>query len=329
MRHHLWLAGLATCASISAANAAQDVEIVANSILRAYSDYCDPLFFEHNRAADAPVDATLAQAYARVLFTRDGGQCDRFLNTDVAPAAIVPGLLARLPELQRPMARTLTEQQLTLLGNILRYDDITQNECGGQPKDSGNTSSARATAEPWWTAVGRDDVLELAKGYVEADAYARATVGFPSGGGTVTPCSAREVVGMMITFAVTGPIMPQPPENNTSTQEFEEEAMNPFFATWSTAAGCTSGGELFTIGRFTQFEPALGFFTGRPRIIGADMLCDVSPSSLESSTINFDADCMVDGKLRSLTGSVQEVAPGEIDLAWTHDVEPVRLFQCG
>lgn len=229
MRRHLWLAGLATLASISGVNAAQDIEVVANSILRAYSDYCDPLFFEQNRAADAPFDPALAHSYARVLFTRDGGQCDRFHNTEVAPAAIVPRLIGQVPELQRSKSRTLTELQVGILGSILRYDDMTKNECDGQAQDTSDISDFRAVAEPWWTAVGRDDALDLAKGYIGAELFARVASGLPVGGGTATPCSARELVAGMITLAAVngGLTPPRPSANGMSTQEFDQLMSQP------------------------------------------------------------------------------------------------------
>lgn len=224
MRTHLWLAGLATLATISTADAAQDVEVVANSILRTYSDYCDPLFFEQNRSAGAPVDAQLAYSYSRVMLMRYDGRCDRFFNAEVAAATMLPNLLRGVVELQRSVPRTLTELQIGLLGSIRRYDDMAANECGGQPQDASDISHVRAVAEPWLAALGRDDALDFAKGYVGAEAFARLAIGLPAGGSIPTPCSVREVVASTIELAAVNSSLtaPRRSEGNSSSLVFPE-----------------------------------------------------------------------------------------------------------
>lgn len=236
MRPHFWLAGLATLATISSANAAQDIEVVANSILRTYSDYCDPLFFDQNRAANALVDPTLAHAYAGVLLTREGGQCDRFLKKEALPAVLVPQLLARTQELQNVPSGTLSSLQLSLLGAILLYDDMTTNECSGKPHDTSDISGIRGVSEAWWNAVGRDDILGLAKGYVEAEIYARAAIGLPFLVGEAAPCGAREAVGGLVTLAaIAGGFAFQPAGNAPTVSVFDKKMME--------AAPGTEGGQ--------------------------------------------------------------------------------------
>jgi hypothetical protein len=367
MRAQLWLAGFATLASMSSAIAAQDIEVVANSILRAYSDYCDPLYFDQNRAADAPVDATLTESFARVLFTRDGGQCNQFYNTEVAPASIVPALISRIPELQRALPRSLDSQQLGLLGGILRYDDITETDCGGQPQDASDISGARSVAEPWWAAVGRDDALDLARGYIESESYARAVVGFPSGGSTMTACGAREIVGMMISMKVTGPIMPQAPGGGMSNEEFKQLMSEPSDGygedgpdgfdegpAWERGDPIVSrGGDETAVGAPIALETdvtAIAKLAGRwgttaacdqpgdqiiiddgdaPRIRGADLGCDVGSIQSFGSMTTFAATCVGDGGDWSGQGAIQQDGQDVIDLFLFGSNQPRHLVRYG
>lgn len=356
MRAHLWLAGLATLATISTADAAQDVEVVANSILRTYSDYCDPLFFEQNRSADARVDATLAHSYSRAMLMRYDGQCDRFFNAEVAAATVVPNLLHRVVELQRSLPRTLSELQIELLGSIRRYDDMATNECSGQPQDTSDISHIRAVAELWLAALGRDDALEFAKGYVGAEAFARLAIGLPAGGSIPTPCSAREVVASTIELAAvnSGLTAPRSSEGDAPSPAFPEPtneqadpdgngygedgpdggdvAIDPsqhssaadlaalarFAGHWGTTLACDQPGDQITIDAGDA-----------PRIGGADLGCDLGGIQSFGDTVTFDATCGGEADTWSGQGAIQQIGPAAIDLFLFGNDEPRHLVRCG
>lgn len=356
MRAHLWLAALATFATISTADAAQDVEVVANSILRTYSDYCDPLFFEQNRSADAPVDVTLAHSYSRAMLMRYDGRCDRFFNAEVAAATVVPNLLHRVVELQRSLPRTLSELQIELLGSIRRYDDLATNECNGQPQDTSDISHVRAVAEPWLAALGRDDALEFAKGYVGAEAFARLAIGLPAGGSIPTPCSAREVVASTIELAAVNsgltaprrsegdapsPAFPEPtdeqadpdgngygedgpgggdvaidPSQHSSAADLAQLAR--FAGNWGPTLACDQPGDQITIDAGDA-----------PRIGGADLGCDLGSVESFGNMTTFAATCVGDGGDWSGQGAIQQDSQDVIKLLLFGSNQPRQLVRCG
>lgn len=355
MSRHLWFAALVTFASISAANAAEDVEVVANSILRAYSDYCDPLYFEQHRPADAPVDGTLADSYSRVMLMRYDGQCDRFFNAEVAAAAMVPDLLHHVVELQPARSQTLTGLQVGLLGSIRRYDDMAANECSSHPEDDSDISHVRAVAEPWLAALGRDDALEFAKGYVGAETFARFAIGLPAGGSIPTPCSAREVVASTIELAAvnSGLAAPRRSEGNASSlvsPEATDEQADPdgngygedgpdggdvaiapsqhssatdfaalarFAGHWGTTLACDQPGDQITID-----------VGDAPRIRGADLGCDLGGIQSFGDMVTFDATCGGEGDTWRGQGAIHQGSSDAIDLFLFGDDVPRHLARC-
>lgn len=189
MRPSLWLIGLATFASISAANAAQDVKIVANSILRAYGDYCDPLFFDRHLPPDARWDAAISENYARILLTRYLGSCDKFLNEEVLAAVTVPKILSMFPRLSEDQSAILTAQQLMLIGIAAYLEEVDAATCPNAPQGLELATSLRSATGSWVGSAGYDDALDIARGYAQAKQYAASWPGLSTAG---DPCLERE-----------------------------------------------------------------------------------------------------------------------------------------
>lgn len=219
------LALVAVSALTTGATAATDIEVVANSILRAYSDYCDPLYFDANRPSDTPVDPVLAESYARTLFVKYSGRCERFLNVDAAPAAIVPSVIDRVPELERAYPKVLTDLEVELLGNLLRFDDF-DGQCPETPFDRSQLAELLQLTDQWREQLGRDDALVFARGYTTSEVFARLRSGIPS---TVSaPCQMRELVaGQMMLAAINSGLIAMPDNRGGMSTEDRRRSTQP------------------------------------------------------------------------------------------------------
>lgn len=206
MRAQLWLAGFATLTSISSVTAAPDIEVVANSIIRTYTDYCDPQFFDRYLPSDARWDTALSENYARILRTRYLSNCEAFMSEEVLAAITVPRILSMFPRLSEDQSGQLSAEQLMLIGIGAYLDEVDATRCPNVPQGLELATSLRSATGSWFASVGYDDALDIARGYAQAKQYAASWPGISTAG---NPCLEREGAYMFAAgYAVKAGLVP-------------------------------------------------------------------------------------------------------------------------
>lgn len=115
-----------------------------------------------------------------MLFTKYGNDCGKFLANEVAAAAALPTILAAFPDLKAGSSGALDTQQLALLG-VLSYVD-TLGACASEPQGFEAVEWLRTSTSAWRASAGRDDALEIAKGFAQARNYSETWPGISVAG---------------------------------------------------------------------------------------------------------------------------------------------------
>ncbi len=205
MRPFAVLFGLWT-ALAGAATQAAEVGLVANSIIRTYTDYCDPLFFDRHMPPGARWDAALSENYARLLRTRYLSNCEAFMTEEVLAAITVPRILSMFPRLSEDQSGQLTAEQLMLIGVGAYLDEVDATSCPNAPQGLELATSLRSATGSWFASAGYDDALDIARGYTQAKQYAASWPGMPTAG---NPCLEREGAYMFAAaYAVKAGLVP-------------------------------------------------------------------------------------------------------------------------
>ncbi|MDB5539172.1 MAG: hypothetical protein JWQ89_899 [Devosia sp.] len=182
---------------------AADPEITANSIIRAFSDFCDPIAFDRERPAGAQWDADLELNFGRLLFAKYQGNCDRFENAEVAPARATFELLANLPELGATSPRELSADELGLVASALLVEEVLAGGCASTASAIGNLQPLRSLIAGLRQKLTREDAYDLARAYSGNRLIFRAAHGLLPGMKLPTPCEvAPQVAALTIQSAV-------------------------------------------------------------------------------------------------------------------------------
>ncbi|WP_291312009.1 MULTISPECIES: hypothetical protein [unclassified Devosia] len=205
MRPFAVLFGLWT-ALAGAPTQAAEVGLVANSIIRTYTDHCDPLFFDRHMPPGARWDAALSENYARILRTRYLSNCEAFMTEEVLAAITVPRILSMFPRLSEDQSGQLTAEQLMLIGVGAYLDEVDATSCPNAPQGLELATSLRSATGSWFASTGYDDALDIARGYAQAKSYAAFWPGMPTAG---NPCLEREGAYMFAAaYAVKAGLIP-------------------------------------------------------------------------------------------------------------------------
>lgn len=172
---------------------ALDPAIVANSIVRAYSDYCKPGHFETTLAPEAQWDDRLAGSYSRLLLTRYRMDCGWFMRSELFSATTTYGLLATMPELSRTGASELDENAINVLVGTLLLAKLTEN-C-----PSARERWIKSAEELLRMKLVRADAFRLGDAFSKTRVFLLDMDGYP----TLTldeplPCTVAELVKDMV-----------------------------------------------------------------------------------------------------------------------------------
>lgn len=188
---------------------AADPEITANSIIRAFSNFCDPTAFDRERPAGAQWDANLELNYGRLLFAKYQGNCERFENAEVGPARATFQLLANLPELLATSPRKLSGDELGLVASALLVEEVLAGGCAATASEIASLPQLRSLIAGLRQKLTRDDAFDLARAYSANRLIFRTAHGALPGMKVATPCEvAPQVAAITILSAVNLGLMP-------------------------------------------------------------------------------------------------------------------------
>lgn len=342
-----FVTGLALVASVASA-VAQDPVLVANSVVRAYSDYCQPGYFETYLPPDATWDHRLADSYARSLYTRYDADCSRFMRSDFLSALTALRMLNDMPELQRSDASSLTEAELGVLAAAIilrefvgrcplveRSKAIMALEAGLRAKlvradgfrlgESVSGTRVFLLGLDGYPAMTLDEQLECgAQSFLVEIAYLTL-----SSNGLLSPGDSQ------LMAPSPAPPIEEPHDayadailgSDNDALAADIAAISEFTGVWSpNATGCGTHVE-YSLGQFEVGERR-AFGVGAPRLAGPNFLCEASEFVVTGDIATFSAACSFDGESRSGQSTVRWSGHNTIQLSLLGNPKPIRLTKC-
>jgi hypothetical protein len=205
------------------AYAADDLAVESNTIIRAYSLYCDPTYYDAHKLGDGRWNPDLVESYGRTLLIRYNANCNTFWAQSVAPAEAAYQLAQTVPELQREGGGILTDRQAQALGKQLWIDAFYDRYGCSYQQGAGQRVAYDRVLAPYWQKVGASDAQNIGAGYAALEVL-RTVMGIDPNESAEKLCSIAMLLfaplsgdiigGQLATRAEIEAAMPAPGDSN-------------------------------------------------------------------------------------------------------------------